>query len=207
MSIPVTYQGQKMSTQGAVREVLKNLGQASLRQIKEILGLADHKGAARVYRAIYGLLRSGEARRVMEGLYAYQKPRCQAPAKLGKIWRAIRSSRQFALNDIVQLTGASHDYTGQYIAHLKKEGYIAATGQKKGAQLVYRVTAKATPGVPSFSKNQKPVTKKDRGWQEIKEKTWEITRLVIANENKPSAKTMEELRSKLRLLATLSDGI
>ena len=204
MTLPVEYRGKKMNTQGAVREVLKNLGQASLRQIREILNLTDQSGTNQVYRAVYDLVKSGEARRVMEGLYAYQKPRYQAPKKLGKIWRAIRSSRQFTLNDIVLLTGAGHDYIGQYLNHLKKEGYIVPIGNKKGGQLTYRTTLKAAPGVPPYSKRRRLETEKDKTWQEVKLKTWEITRLVVANEAKPSAKAVKELRSKLRSLTALA---
>lgn len=170
-----------------VREVLKNLGTASLRQIREILGLTDKKGADRVYKAISDLKKSGEAANILHGLYRYQEPKNKYPTKQGKMWRAIRNSRRFNADDIVRLSGASRDYVLDYSKFLEGAGYIKNTGTKKDMQRVFQITPKATPGVPIYT--QKKLPGKSNAWLEMERLLWELVRLVLKADTSLKQKT------------------
>jgi hypothetical protein len=179
---PVFYQGKRMNTQKAVKEVLKNLKCASVRQIRDILGLTDLSGRDRVYRAIRDLRRAGWARRIRKGIYEYQEPKNKTPQKLGKIWRAIRNCGEFTTNDIVLLSGANHDYIKDYIQYLKIKGYVRFSGKKNGMQYIYQITSKATPGVPIYIKSKMPSSGKTQKRLQLEEKVWELVRLILKAE-------------------------
>jgi hypothetical protein len=178
----VFYQGKRMNTQRAVREVLKSLKRASVRQIRDILGLTDLSGRDRIYRAIRDLRRAGCARRIKKGIYEYREPKNKTPQKLGKIWRAIRNCEEFTTNDIVLLSGANRDYIKDYIQYLKIGGYVRFSGKKIGMQYIYHITDKATPGVPIYIKGKIPISVKKDKWLQLEEKVWELVRLILKAE-------------------------
>lgn len=69
------------------------------------------------------------------------------------MWQAIRNSRRFIVNEIVLLSGANRSYVKRYLSFLKKEGYVVDAG-KVGCQNYYRITDKATPDVPVYSRRR-----------------------------------------------------
>jgi predicted transcriptional regulator len=197
----VVYQGKTHSTRGAVREVLRHLKKASVRQIREILGLTDAKGGDRVYRALRGLMRDGWAKRVNEGIYAYREATYKAPKTLGKIWRAIRCSQRFTKKDIILLTGADDSYIKGYIRQLINEGYLVLVG-KKDKQHLYQITAKATPGVPPYGKKQR--IKRDDSRRQLEEAIWEMVRAVVAANGQPKYVTVNIVRDKASKILELT---
>lgn len=190
-----------MSTQGAVKEILKNTGVASIRQIRAILGLTDDSGRDRVYRAIYSLQRTGWAKRVRDGVYEYTVPKNKTPRVQEKIWRAIRVSRQFTVSDLILLTDADRSYISSYVRFLKNKGFVRFTGRKKEMQPVYSTTDKATPQTPLYTKTKS--AGKSESWQELEEKTWNLVRLVLKTDTKLKPQIKAAVKELCEIVGTI----
>ena len=174
---PVIYQGKTYSTQDAVREIFKNLKTSvSKLKIREILGLTDQSGRDRVDKAIGGLVRSGEARRIKRGIYEYTVPPKNDPKLQQKIWRAIRMSQRFTVDEIVLLSSASVSYVSKYIRWLVDNGHLVDLSIRRNKR-IYQKTPDAPRQTPIWTKMRVPL--KSKQWLQFEQSLWELVRLVL----------------------------
>jgi hypothetical protein len=131
----------KQSTASLVREYAAAMGTFKKVECRQALGLTVDQ----VQGAVQTLEVQGYVRRISHGLYqACDVVREPVTPCQEKIWRAMKISPAFTVNEISQLTGAEASYIQQLFRRLKADGYIKPSGIKTpttgGVEKVWRLT-------------------------------------------------------------------
>lgn len=180
----------KKHLQEEIKEVLKNLGTATYRQLKDILAPCDHAKAKKITQTLKDLRKGGYVVLNNIGHYEYQESRYMPSPKLSIIWRAIRNSQRFTLDDIILLSGASRGYIKKFLLYLVKEEYLVQAG-RKNKKYLYQITAKATPQVPPYTR--KISVEKTENKQKLESLAWEFIKAVIRDERQKIKAVFKQL--------------
>jgi hypothetical protein len=96
-----------------------------LQKIAEQLDLVSDAAKQPLYTVIRDFVKSGEITRVEPNQYLYVgtlAERCEQPQLREIMWRILRARRSVTVDDLMELTGASREYAGQWLRMLVRQG-------------------------------------------------------------------------------------
>ena len=114
---------------GKVRKALHSLGTGG----KEIacsdltikLDMICDKEKQVLYRVLCDFRKSGEITRVRRGAYIYNGKNKNRPPELQAImWRFLRAKKTVTIDDLVEISGASHNYAAEWVYMLERREIV-----------------------------------------------------------------------------------
>jgi predicted transcriptional regulator len=127
---------------GRVRDAARQLGRFSRKDLAGIVEVCSRKEKNLILISIRDFVRRGELRVVSDGLYEYTPPK-RKRTKMDIIWHLIRSHRQFGLDDMETLSGASRETVKEYLSCLCSLGYL-----KKASHTRWKLVKDPGPETP-----------------------------------------------------------
>jgi len=119
---------------GEVRKIIAgSLGEISISEIADRLGIALPKTKKRLYTTIRDLLRAGEIERRGEGVYAW-KGKARKPDRREVMWRILRARRFVTVEDLQEMAGVSRDYAREWLRMILKKEIVRK--ERSGYRLV-----------------------------------------------------------------------
>ncbi len=114
---------------GEVRKVIAGtLGEISISEIADRLGIALPKTRKRLHTTIRDLLRAGEIERRGEGVYAW-KEKARKTERREVMWRLLRARVFVTVEDLQEMAGVSREYAEEWIRMLVKKEIVRKTGK------------------------------------------------------------------------------
>lgn len=114
---------------GEVRKIIAGtLGEISISEISDRLGIALPKTKKRLYTTIRDLLRAGEIERRREGVYAW-KEKARKPERREVMWRLLRARIIVTVEDLQEMAGVSREYAEEWLRMLVKKEIVRKTGK------------------------------------------------------------------------------
>lgn len=114
---------------GTVREVLQDLGKDGAEIIIQEaavdprLDLVFDKDKRPLYNTVRDMMLSGEVLRVRPGAYKYIG-RMKSPEMQEIMWKVLRSRKTLTVEDLQQMSGASENYTKEWLQMLMRRKII-----------------------------------------------------------------------------------
>jgi ATP/maltotriose-dependent transcriptional regulator MalT len=181
-----------------VLEYFREMGFSSLEQCRKALDVTDPKAidtaAASLVRA--GSLRHTQGMGITGVIYEYvREPDPRRPqVLLEKVWRAMRLSRVFTAWDAAMYSGASLDYTKEYIRDLRKRGFVEPVSRDEKQRVRYRIAK----GKDSFTAPpaRLSVARRETSIQEALSAGWQMMRQLRDGDTtaaRASLKSIQEL--------------
>jgi len=134
-----------------LRETLQSLTKTgkgvSNQLLYQALQLEDEESKARLRRRLNELVKRGELRRIMPGVYEYDHAAAPKPPiaeSYVRLWRVIRTSKPgWTLQDVILVAGIDQRQAREYVRWLASEevGLVARAG-RDGNSWLWRTTMK-----------------------------------------------------------------
>jgi hypothetical protein len=113
-----------------IREAMRVLGAGGRKvtnpELAIKLDMVFDKEKQVLYRALRDFIKSGEVEKISRGVYKYTG-KTSEPQLRQIMWRALRARRTVTVDDIVELSGASREYTKNWLRMLVSREIVRRT--------------------------------------------------------------------------------
>jgi len=181
-----------MSQMNRIREYFKTVGISTGARCAKALGI--HSDV--VHSRLQDLLKAGWVRKVegCPGFYEYhESPTAGRKSPVQDLlWRAIRIAKRFTAWDAAQYSGATLDYSKEYIRFLMAQGLTSKVG-KSGQQAIYQVKENPPIRTPYMRSSGKEEERHERI-----ESGWTLMRALLAGDREKASEICEQLIRDLK---------
>lgn len=124
---------------------------ASVKDIAKKLDLVSNAEKQPLYNTLRDFAKSGEIVRTSPDMISYKGRKSQQKPELREIlWRVLRARRSVTIDDLVELSGASHDYTKQWLQMLARQEVV--TVDKTPNQKAFYILVQDPVTIPTDDK-------------------------------------------------------
>ena len=141
----------KNTKAGQIRAALAKLSpnseEVSIEDVAWELDWIFAKDKLPLYAALKDMRKSGEVERTREGYVKYVGKRNEKPEVREAMWSVLRMRKSVTIDDLRELTGASHEYARQFLGMLSRRGSVDHIRRHKKCS-IYRLIEDTGPETP-----------------------------------------------------------